>query len=173
MVLTVSFVLSPVIGLFVTVIGVMRAPRRLGTSVEMPEPHDFAVRAQHRSPSMLPRPSHPAPNVRDDREAPLSEKAGRRGYTADLRFWKSEIFFTKGVDTISENQRISERHLSVLRNGSTEPEKDFGLELVRRSRALAPAASQQPGQRVIECRSDRPAKERLGQKAYHHRIDPR
>jgi hypothetical protein len=49
MVLTVSFVLSPVIGLFVTVIGVMRAPRRLGTSVEMPEPHDFAVRAQHRS----------------------------------------------------------------------------------------------------------------------------
>jgi hypothetical protein len=71
MVLTVSFVLSPVIGLFVTVIGVMRAPRRLGTSVEMPEPHDFAVRAQHRSPSMLPRPSHPAPNVRDDGDTPL------------------------------------------------------------------------------------------------------
>jgi hypothetical protein len=42
MVLTVSFVLFPVIGLFVTVIG--RLVRRFNASVEASEPHDFAVR---------------------------------------------------------------------------------------------------------------------------------
>src|ERR1700722_6374310 len=37
-----------------------------------PEPHDFAVRLTLRSSNAQPkRPPHPAPNVRDDREAPL------------------------------------------------------------------------------------------------------
>jgi hypothetical protein len=43
MVLTVSFVLFPVIGLFVTVIGGL--VRRFNASVEASEPHDFAVRS--------------------------------------------------------------------------------------------------------------------------------
>jgi hypothetical protein len=43
MVLTVSFVLFPVIGLFVTVIGGLVC--RFNASVEASEPHDFAVRA--------------------------------------------------------------------------------------------------------------------------------
>ena len=49
--------------------------RQLSTCIGAPGPHDFAVRciasrlAQKRL--TLQRPSHPAPNVRDDREAPL------------------------------------------------------------------------------------------------------
>src|SRR5690242_12016128 len=54
---------------------------RLSLSVGRPGPHDFAVRkligrlAQRLRPN-LSRPSHPAPNVRDDREAPLISGAG-------------------------------------------------------------------------------------------------
>ena len=40
-------------------------------------PHDFALRAQHRSSVDVPRPSHPALYTRDDREAPLLSSAGR------------------------------------------------------------------------------------------------
>jgi hypothetical protein len=44
MVLTVSFVLSPVIGLFVTVIPKKLASRELDAGFEASGPHDFAVR---------------------------------------------------------------------------------------------------------------------------------
>jgi hypothetical protein len=44
----------------------------------MPEPHDFTVRLQCVRRARRKRPSHPAPNVRDDREAPLLRGAGRR-----------------------------------------------------------------------------------------------
>jgi hypothetical protein len=47
MVLTACFVLSPAIGLFVTVTGAMRKHcRPLDASVEASGPHDFAVREQ-------------------------------------------------------------------------------------------------------------------------------
>jgi hypothetical protein len=49
-VLTVSFVLSLVIGLFVTITGAIRQHRhQLDASVEASGPHDFAVREEHRS----------------------------------------------------------------------------------------------------------------------------
>jgi hypothetical protein len=64
----------------VTVIGAMPKHRRqFGASQGAPGPHDFAVRAQHRSSVDVRRPSHPAPNTRDDREAPLFSGTGRRG----------------------------------------------------------------------------------------------
>jgi hypothetical protein len=46
-------------------------PRKLDTSVGAPGPHDFAVRSNISRQPMLPRPSHPLPNVRDDRETSL------------------------------------------------------------------------------------------------------
>jgi hypothetical protein len=51
MVLTVSFVLSPVIGSFVTIPAVMRQHHRpVDASVEASRPHDFAVRSRlHKS----------------------------------------------------------------------------------------------------------------------------
>jgi hypothetical protein len=69
MVLTACFVLSPVRpGLVVTV--ALRHLARRSTCIGAPGPHDFAVRvmlfvSQHA------RPSHPASNVRDDRDTPL------------------------------------------------------------------------------------------------------
>ncbi len=74
MVLTVSFVLSPV-----TMLGCHRHQwnrfHQLSACIGAPGPHDFAVRtnAARRATIALGdvRPSHPAPNVRDDREPPL------------------------------------------------------------------------------------------------------
>jgi hypothetical protein len=87
MVLTVSFVISPV---SMTPESPSPADRsvsgppgptsrisRLGTSQGVPGPHDFAVRADVVRLTTSSRPSHPALNVRDDRETPLIE-AGRR-----------------------------------------------------------------------------------------------
>src|SRR4051795_5110880 len=78
MVLTVSFVISPVIGLSchrhrqVTTC-------QLDTSVEASGPHDFAVRISTVRQPCYQRPSHPVPNVRDDRDTPLSCGTGWRG----------------------------------------------------------------------------------------------
>jgi hypothetical protein len=70
MVLTASFVLSPVTGLFCH-----RHPAdysaKLDTSVGASGPHDFSVRVSAVRPWRHPRPPHPAPNVYDDRETPL------------------------------------------------------------------------------------------------------
>jgi hypothetical protein len=49
------------------------------------------------------RPSHPAANVRDDREAPLLESAGRREDNHEFPKNGSKTFFTEGIDMISDN----------------------------------------------------------------------
>ncbi len=58
------------------------AARALSASVGAPGPHDFAVRSHairlRFSRLTQPRPSHPASNVRDDRDTPLQVEAGRR-----------------------------------------------------------------------------------------------
>jgi hypothetical protein len=51
--------------------------RQLDAGVEASEPHDFAVRITCCSSAAHQRPSHPVPNVRDDRETPLC--VGRDG----------------------------------------------------------------------------------------------
>jgi len=61
----------------------------LSKSVGAPEPHDFAVRCSiirlcKKLHLTLPRPSHPAPNVRDDREPPLFSSAGQAKEATDL-----------------------------------------------------------------------------------------
>jgi hypothetical protein len=77
--LTVSFVLSPEIGLCVSVVGAMREHcRQLAASVEASGPHDFAVRDTRNRLLRASRPPLPAPNVRDDRETPLVFGRGMR-----------------------------------------------------------------------------------------------
>jgi hypothetical protein len=66
---TAYFALSLVIGLVVTIAS--GSGYRLDISVEISGPHDFAVRDQRVRLQRKPRPSHPAPNVRDDRDTPL------------------------------------------------------------------------------------------------------
>src|SRR6201996_4140623 len=56
-------------------------PRQLDASVGASGPHDFAVRITRPSSKALPRPPHPMPNVRDDRETPLSDGARDGGHT--------------------------------------------------------------------------------------------
>jgi hypothetical protein len=102
MVLTVSFVLSPEIGLYC-----LRRERdcrsnhrRLGIGVEMPGPHDFSVRIEARRLRASLRPSHPAPNTRDDREAPLLIGHGTgRAYRDDLPDKPSGIFLSGALDS--------------------------------------------------------------------------
>src|SRR3954452_11614555 len=45
--------------------------RKLDASVEASGPHDFAVRISTVRQKHQPRPPHPVPNVRDDRDTPL------------------------------------------------------------------------------------------------------
>jgi hypothetical protein len=71
MVLTVSFALSSVTGLSCHRRLAKIASAKLDTSVGASGPHDFAVRACAARLAPPPRPPHPAPNVRDDRETPL------------------------------------------------------------------------------------------------------
>src|SRR5271169_5177728 len=80
MVLTVSFVISLVTGLSCHH-RLGNCLHRLDASVGASGPHDFAVRdsiirPRARARLTLPRPSHPAPNVRDDRETPLVMRRG-------------------------------------------------------------------------------------------------
>jgi hypothetical protein len=94
MVLTVSFVLSPAIGLFCHRRW-QRLSCQLDASVEASGPHDFSVRQQNalvRSAACVHRIQ---PRVRDDRDTPL-KWGGRRRYKVICGFGKSEYFFRWG-----------------------------------------------------------------------------
>jgi hypothetical protein len=114
MVLTVSFVISSVIGLFCHrhwrgvkgPSGLSSPVRQLEASVEASGPHDFAVRKTHaRQPRAL-RPSHPAPDVRDDASAPPDGRETRQQLllicpTAQGKFPRSNCFVVAGLDPAS------------------------------------------------------------------------
>jgi hypothetical protein len=105
MVLTVSFALSPVTGL-VCHRHLRNTFRKLDTSVGASGPHDFVVRVQHFRPARIcarltpPRPPHPAPNVRDDRDTPLlwDGMAGVVDFESGQA--RSGIFLRLGMDSI-------------------------------------------------------------------------
>jgi hypothetical protein len=48
---------------------------------------------------MLPRPPHPVPNVRDDRDTPLCAGRDGAGYRIDLGESRTEMFFEMGLDS--------------------------------------------------------------------------
>src|SRR6202167_4636507 len=58
--------------------------RQLDISVGISGPHDFAVRFSIARLATPKRPPHPAPNVRDDREAPLMRARDARKDAGDL-----------------------------------------------------------------------------------------
>jgi hypothetical protein len=76
MVLTVSFVISPVIGHFCHR-HLADTSAKLDISVGISGPHDFAVRLKPRSSCAAKASIASRLNVRDDREAPLLSEAGR------------------------------------------------------------------------------------------------
>jgi hypothetical protein len=92
MVLTVSFVLSPVIGLCCHRHGQVTTCQ-LDASVEASGPHDFAVRITQRSSALPSRPPHPVPYVRDDRDTPLMWDGMARLIVLIWVRLKTECFF--------------------------------------------------------------------------------
>jgi len=87
--------------------------RELGACIGAPGPHDFAVRSSiiRLAQSLRltpPRPSHPAPNVRDDREAPLSWVRDRRKEATDLGSAQSGIFLQTGLDDLNRIESTDE-----------------------------------------------------------------
>jgi hypothetical protein len=76
MVLTVSFALSPVIGLFFTVTPEKLASQELDAGVEASGPHDFAVRYQRRSSKALPASTASRPTSVTIASAPHEERDG-------------------------------------------------------------------------------------------------
>jgi hypothetical protein len=125
MVLTVSFALSPVIGLVVTVAGEISFTD-LTPTIEASGPHDFAVRKKTRS-SVAPLASIASrPYVRDDRETPLC--VGRDGATSagDLPQTAMEIFLRRGLDDPNQLETKGEFLLC-----------DVAVDLILRSGLLA------------------------------------
>jgi hypothetical protein len=104
MVLTVSFVLSSVTGLFVTVAPKKRASRELDASAGASGPHDFAVRGSSAVRQKRIRVHRIPPHVRDDRETPLVWD----GTMTTSRWFGSEgnqNIFAKGAG--QANQRLA------------------------------------------------------------------
>jgi hypothetical protein len=100
MVLTVSFVLSPVTGLFCH-----RYPAdnsaELDASVGASGPHDFAVHLKRRSScSAISVHRIPCPTSVTIARAPLCEGRDGGGYSFDLGRPRSKIFFAEGLDMI-------------------------------------------------------------------------
>ena len=95
---TAYFVLSPVTGLFCHR-RLADNSAKLDASVGASGPHGFAVHKQRSRQQRRPRPSHPAPNVRDVRNAPLSGRDGG-ACTSDLGQAETEIFLRRGLDRI-------------------------------------------------------------------------
>jgi len=71
---------------------------RLDPSVGGSGPHDFAVRTGCPRLVQPPRPSHPAPNVRDDREPPLWRERDGRKETNDLPDGATPLFSREGLN---------------------------------------------------------------------------
>ena len=97
MVLTASFVLSPVIGLFCH--RHLRC-RKLDASVEASGPHDFAVRVSTVRQRCLRVHRIPCPTSVTIAIRP-SCGMRRRNYKFDLGLWRSGIFFARGLDRFS------------------------------------------------------------------------
>jgi hypothetical protein len=112
--------IAPVIARLVTA--------RLGLSVGRPGPHAFAsasapfVRTRHsRAPPM--RPSHPAPNVRDDREAPLLIEHGTARIMLPISGKVKLIFDNQHYATAAschDGQSSHGPHARTVRRASSE-----------------------------------------------------
>jgi hypothetical protein len=109
MVLTAYFALSPVIGL-----SCHRHPQNefceLDAGVEASGPHDFAVRVSTFRQARCPRPPHPEPDVRDDRDTPLSGPETAAGIEVIWGAREPEYFSRQGWT--GRNSLIAFRKLS-------------------------------------------------------------
>ena len=106
-------------------------PANLSASVGAPGPHDLAVRESAARLAPLPRPSHPAPNVRDDREPPLLRERDKQNVATDLGSRSTAAHWHDGQIGL-RCARLSSRQTLVIpgRRASVEPGIHFTTELV-------------------------------------------
>jgi hypothetical protein len=104
---TVSFVLSPVTGLFCHR-RFADCSTKLDASVGASGPHDFAVRISTLRPRAPMRPSHPVPNVRDDREAPLLRDRTRESVQLICPTAQAKYFYEGGLDDPNQLESLQE-----------------------------------------------------------------
>ncbi len=74
----------------------------------------------------LPRPSHPAPNVRDDRETPLLVGRDGRSCRCDLGGTKTDLFLLTGLDRkigTTPDGQIKSNRIAIRRNNELHPVK--------------------------------------------------
>src|SRR5436305_11711536 len=110
MVLTISFGLSPVIGLFCHR-RKRSCLRKLDAGVEASGPHDFAVRVSNVRQRCL-RVHRIPPRVRDDRDTPLLVGRDGTAYSFDLGQVRTKLFLKMGVDSKSRSPLICPAGLS-------------------------------------------------------------
>ncbi len=130
MVLTVSFALSLVTGLFCHHRRRdAKHHRQLDASVGASGPHDFAVRKLAHSSARRLRPPHPALHVRDDRDTPLCSRRDGGINNADFSKRRSEIFFADGLDRNSRWQPVGQISCAYPRRLCVMPPWEEGGEI--------------------------------------------
>jgi hypothetical protein len=123
-----------------------KASGPLDTSVGVSGRYDFAVRKGAVRLSAPPRPSHPAPNVRDDREAPLLEERGTAGLvelicpTAQVKFSGVVLLPMRPIGTTGKSGEAGRGQV---------PSKCFFLSVIARSES--DDAIQNPTGFVLDC----------------------
>jgi hypothetical protein len=107
MVLTSYVVLAPVRPAFVSPSLALHRGTSLAPATRAPGPHAFAVRFLHRSSNDAIGVHRIPPHDRDDAFAPLAG-TGCRYDNHNFRENGSRIFFSRGLDSISENQPVGQ-----------------------------------------------------------------
>jgi hypothetical protein len=94
--------------------------RKLSASVGAPGPHDFAVRFSAARLATPPRPPHPAPNVRDDRDTPLL-RVRDAGKNTQFPIFRKRNF--RAWRTDNPNQLESAREIRFYAHAILRPER--------------------------------------------------
>ena len=142
-------------GLLATVIrGTRNAPHRgFDTSVGVSGPYDFASASRAVRPTASTRPSHPALNTRDDREAPLLIEAGCEQGALISEKTKAEYFSPQGWTAVMRLRRLAKsafwrgRFRSFLHGSERDPatirqiRADLQRSRRRRPRSTPPTGS--------------------------------
>ena len=124
-------------GFLVSVVGAMRKHCcRLDASVEASEPHDFAVRFRRVRLARQKRPSHPAPNVRDDRDTPLLK---RRGMCEDVPVI---------CPSSQANEAATHWHDGQISSLENEKQRPVNMRTERRERLGSNSLPPYPGQTI-------------------------
>jgi hypothetical protein len=137
MVLTVSFALSSVTGLSCHrrswFVSTNLAPAS-GRQDHATSPYAAASFVRAIIALTLQRPSHPAPNVRDDREPPLLWVRDGDKETTDLGPQQSGIFFASRLDDPNQIESAKEiefyAHVIFSRPGRFHDGASFGIDLI-------------------------------------------